>query len=318
MAEAQAVTDHWRKELENMRPEWQALFPTIQALDRFKRVVATAVGNNPELLMADRRSLWSSATMAAQDGLCPDGREGAMVIYNVNLARPGQKDDWRKVVRWMPMIAGILKKVRASGEILEIAVRVVRDRDQFDYQLGDQERIVHKPELEDDPGQLRFVYSIVKTKDGGVYREVMSRKQIDKVRASSRAKKGPWSEWYDEMAQKTCLRKQSKILPMGDALEEMFQREEAQSVEDQIAAPVIALPRKTSAAAKRDGDGTREITEIRACRHLADLEEWWAMHEAEVNSMPNDHWITAIKDAYEVRQEELQRALDDQRQGGNE
>lgn len=300
------ITEHWRKELDAMRPEWQALFPTITALDRFKRVVATAIGSNPELLAADRRSLWAAATMAAQDGLMPDGREGAMVIYNVNVAKPGQKDDWRKVVRWMPMIAGILKKVRASGEILEIAVRVVRDRDQFDYQLGDQERIIHRPEMDDDPGGLRFVYAIVKTKDGGIYREVMSKRQVDKVRAASRAKKGPWTDWYEEMAQKTVLRKQAKILPMGDALEEMFRREEEQSADDAIAAPVIALPRKSSAQAKRDGDGGM-IDRIRACETLADLEEWWSLNEAEINALPNEHWITAVRDAYEVHQEKLQQ-----------
>ena len=85
--------------------EFRAALPAHIPVERFKRVVMTAVVNNPSLLDADRRSLFDSAMKAAQDGLLPDGREGALVIFNAK-----QNGGWIKKVQWMPMIAGILKK----------------------------------------------------------------------------------------------------------------------------------------------------------------------------------------------------------------
>lgn len=307
----QQQQDDWRRQLDQMAPQWQALFPSQQAMERFRRVVATAIASDPDLLYCDRRSLWAAATMAAQDGLQPDKREGAIVIYNVNVAKRGQPDKWEKHAKWMPMIGGILKKIRSSGQVLDISVRVVREKDEFAYELGDNERIVHRPQLEEDPGPLRFVYSIVRTKDGGVYREVMSKAQVDKVMRSSKSKDkkgeayGPWRDWYEEMAQKTCLRKQSKILPMGAEVEAMFQREdEAHDLIPQ-SAPVIRLERKSSAQAKKDGDFEAFKLQIADLETEAALDDWWQMNEAEIRALPNQHWIDALQDQVELRREKI-------------
>lgn len=298
-------TDGWRRELDAMAPQWQALFPSPQHLERFRRVVATAIAQSPALLEVDRRSLWGAATMAAQDGLQPDGREGAMVIYNVKVKRDG-RDSWEKHAKWMPMIGGILKKVRSSGQVLDISVRVVREKDEFAYELGDSERIIHRPELEEDPGALRFVYSIVRTKDGGTYREVMSKAQVDKVRkASKTSANGPWADWYEEMAQKTVLRKQSKLLPMGAELEAMFQREEEATDLIAHAAPVVMLERKSSAQAKRDGDFERYLAMIDDFETEDALDAWWAEYESEINSLPNQHWIESLTDRVEIKREAI-------------
>lgn len=52
----------------------------------------------------------------------------------------------------------------------------------FDYELGDDERIIHKPLLLGDRGKQIAVYAIAKTKDGGIYREVMTINEVEKVR----------------------------------------------------------------------------------------------------------------------------------------
>src|SRR3546814_14437724 len=88
---------------------------------------------------------------AAQDGLLPDGREGAIVPFKGKAS-------------WMPMVAGIMKKVRNSGEIADWNAHAVYENDEFDYLLGDDQRIYHKPTM-GDPGQVVGAYSIVKLKD---------------------------------------------------------------------------------------------------------------------------------------------------------
>src|SRR3546814_5627432 len=91
---------------------------------------------------------------AAQDGLLPDGREGAIVPFKGKAS-------------WMPMVAGIMKKVRNSGEIADWNAHAVYENDEFDYLLGDDQRIYHKPTM-GDPGQVVGAYSIVKLKDGTI------------------------------------------------------------------------------------------------------------------------------------------------------
>src|SRR5580700_11688323 len=99
-----------RQQLSSMGAQFRAALPEHISVDRFSRVVMTAVQNNPELLECDQRSLWNAAMKAAQDGLLPDGREGAITV----------RKDWKthtKNALWQPMIGGIRKKARNSGEI---------------------------------------------------------------------------------------------------------------------------------------------------------------------------------------------------------
>ncbi|WP_244613223.1 recombinase RecT [Methylosinus sp. Ce-a6] len=203
----------FKSQIANGENEFRAALPAHIPVERFMRVVTTAVTSNPDLLKADRRSLFEAATKAAQDGLLPDGRDGALVIF-------------KNKVQWMPMIGGILKKVRNSGELLSISAYVAYSNDEFTYELGDEEKIFHRPAL-DERGKPRLVYAIAKTKDGGIYREVMTVAEVERVRAVSRAgSSGPWKDWWDEMARKTVLRRLSKRLPMSSDLDDLVRRDD--------------------------------------------------------------------------------------------
>src|SRR5262252_3510438 len=91
----------------------KALLPSHITLDQFKNVCKTAAARNEALLAADRASLMAAAVSAAHDGLLPDGKEGVFVIY-----RSKQKDGrYLHKVQWQPMVHGILKKIRNSGQV---------------------------------------------------------------------------------------------------------------------------------------------------------------------------------------------------------
>ncbi len=216
----------FKSQLSHNEAEFKMALPAHIPVERFMRVVTTAVVNNPDLLMADRRSLFESATKAAQDGLLPDGRDGALVIYNTKI-KEGGKDVWVKKIQWMPMIGGVLKKIRNSGELLSISAYVAFENDEFIYELGDDERIVHKPALE-NRGNPRLAYAIARTKDGGIYREIVTMADVEKVRNVSRAKdRGPWVDWFEEMCRKTVLRRLAKRLPMSSDLDDLIRRDDA-------------------------------------------------------------------------------------------
>ena len=191
-----------RSALEKMAPQFKAALPAHVSVEKFVRVTLTAVQTNPQLINADRRTLFAAATKAAQMGLLPDGREGAIVTF---------KDQ----AQWMPMVAGIMKLVRNSGEISTWSVQAVYENDQFDFMLGDDEHITHKPALS-NRGKLIAVYSIVTMKDGEKSREVMSVEDVEAIRKRSRsANAGPWVTDYAEMAKKTVVRRHSKRLPLS-------------------------------------------------------------------------------------------------------
>lgn len=186
----------------------------------------TAIQNNPDLAGADRSSLFGSIVRLAQDGLLPDGREAAIVMF-------GQK------AQAMPMIAGILKKLRQSGEIAKVSAQVVYEADEFVWHLGFDEGVTHNPPALNEPrGKAIGAYATAVLKDGSRLLEVMSLEEIEKVRSVSRAKgNGPWVTWWGEMARKTVLRRLSKRLPMSTDLEDAFERDETVPAND--VAPVI-------------------------------------------------------------------------------
>jgi recombination protein RecT len=214
------------EQLEQRTAQFQAALPAHIPAERFKRVLMTAIQQNPKLATADRPTLFTSAMKAAHDGLLPDGREGALVIYNTKIKINGV-DKWVDAVQWMPMIAGLRKKVRNSKEIATWDAKVVYEKDEFLYEDGLDLVLKHKPYLDGDPGQVRAAYSVAKLKSGEVSVEVMTRFQIDRIRSLSKSKdKGPWVDHYSEMAKKTVARRHSKVLPMSTDLDDLLRSDD--------------------------------------------------------------------------------------------
>lgn len=184
----------------------QALPPGVTP-DRFIRVTLTAVQQNPGVIVHPA-SLYNSVIRCAQDGLVPDGREAAFVVFRT-------KDGER--CQYMPMVAG-LRKVAAKHAIT-LTAYVVYEGDKFDYQLGDEPHVNHKPPaLDAERGGPIGAYAVATIRDTGEkYIEVMSKGQIEEVRQVSRAKdRGPWVDWWGEMARKTVARRLFKQLPLPD------------------------------------------------------------------------------------------------------
>lgn len=220
-----AVIEQFRRDLERMGPQFQYALPAHIPLERFNRVVMTALQNSPALLKCTRQSIFNACMKAAADGLLPDGREGAIVPF-------GENEDGRKTsdqAAWMPMVAGIRKKARNSGELSDLYAHVVHEGDAFEYQLGDDPHIHHRPSLRG--GRARKIiaaYSIAVFKDGTKSYEIMSIEEIEDVRKRySKSKRGPWSDpiAYPEMCRKSVVRLHCKSLPMSTDLDDVIRRD---------------------------------------------------------------------------------------------
>jgi recombination protein RecT len=262
-----------------LRPQLQAALPASVPVQKFERTALTAIQLQPDLLHADRRSLFLSCLQAATDGLIPDGREGALVVYRTKVKR-GSKEEWIEKVQWMPMYSGLLKKVRNSQQLASISANVVYSGDAFDYELGDDERIVHKPALT-KRGEPVAVYAIAKLKDGSIYREVMPWSDVLRVRESSKAKAGPaWTTWPDEMARKTVIRRLSKRLPASSDL-------------DQYLGSVPAVEHAQRAPAAPAGAQLPDPDSLERTMHAVTCQALEALNDAETPDQVASIWAQA-------------------------
>jgi recombination protein RecT len=231
-----------RAQLEQRSEELKRALPAHMPVERFIRNVLTACAKNPDLYTVDRTSFLLACLNAAHDGLQPDGRDGVILPY-----RDKNKG---MIAQWQPMIGGLLKRFRNSGQFLSITAGVVRESDPFEYWIDENgEHLRHTP---GDVGPYTKAYAMAKTKDGGTMIKVMSKAEIDRRRAVSKAKDGPmWKDWWDEAAMKTVLRNLSKRLPSSADLDELVQRDE----DDDAFQERPVLPREASREViKEDGD----------------------------------------------------------------
>jgi recombination protein RecT len=197
-------------EKENM---WAPTLPPNIERKRFVSTVMTAVIKTPDLLQADRGSLLLACMQAASAGILPDGREGAIVIFK----------DWKtkkKMAQFMPMVTGIVRRLRELGDLTSISAYCVYKGDAFEVMLGDDPKIIHKPDPTGsrDGDDIVAAYAIFKNGNEVVHREIMTREEIDLTRGVSRAKDGQaWKQWLGEMARKTVIRRGSKSVPLSAA-----------------------------------------------------------------------------------------------------
>lgn len=229
--------DELRSNIQRLESEFAKVLPSQIPAEKFARVVLTAVQTNVDLITANRQTLYAACLKCASDGLLPDGREAALVIFK---SKNGPN------VVYMPMYQGLLKKVRNSGELLFVDSQIVYEHDKFDYWTDDLgPHITHKPLTFGDRGIRIGAYSMAKTKDGGIYISVMNEAQIMDVKNTSKAKDfGPWSgPFEDEMWRKTVLRRLCKYLPLSTDIEEFDKHQNDEDENQSIPEPASTSSR---------------------------------------------------------------------------
>jgi len=91
--------------------------------------------------------------------------------------------------------------------------------------------------------------------------EWMSRRHIDRVRAVSKAKNGPWLKWYDEMAKKSAIHRLAKRLEKSREIRRLqtaLESDDSLTIDgvaepeaEQLPAPAPAKPTKRAAPAPK-------------------------------------------------------------------
>lgn len=229
--------------LARMSESGQIPLPKHIQPERFVAVAQMAVMNTPALAQCDRASLYSEIVKCAQDGLYPDGREAAIVPF-------------KGKAKYMPMVAGICKKARNSGEISVIDAQVVYQNDAYESWTDEKGPHFKHVKARENRGTPWMTYAYAIGKDGGVFFEEIDEQQMKAIEAKSNAGDSPWKgPFKDEMRRKSALRRLGKYrLPNSADLDFTFKQDD----------DFYDTPEETDKEEKTTPSRTRDIIEAHA------------------------------------------------------
>lgn len=197
------------------RDEIAVVLPRHLNADRMARIALTEFRRTPKLANCDPKSVFAAIVIASQLGLEPGLMgNGWLIPYGTEC-------------QFIPGYQGLLDLVRRTGRVKRIEAHVVHDLDEFKYRAGTDPILVHEPYLgEDSAGPPILAYAVAEFTDGGFHVEVMTRREIERIRdrsqnvisAAKYGKKTPWDTDPEEMWRKTVLRRICKYLPKSPEL----------------------------------------------------------------------------------------------------
>lgn len=173
--------------------------------DRLARIAATELRKTPALLNTTEASFMGAVMQSAQLGLEPGSALGQAYLV-----------PYGKECQLILGYRGMIDLARRSGQVLSLNAYAVREGDDFNYQLGLHPDIHHVPSVEADriKKPITFVYAVANLKGGGYQFEVMSRAEVEAVKAKAKSK-NIWNSYFEQMALKTVIRRLFKYLPVS-------------------------------------------------------------------------------------------------------
>lgn len=190
--------------IKQMTPAIASALPQHMTGERMARIVTTVMRRTRALAECEDMSFVGAVMTCAQLGLEPGPTGQAYLV------------PYGKECTFILGYRGMLELARRSGQVETIYARPVYELDEFHVEYGLNETLTHVPYMDGDGGKLKYVYAIVKYKDGGHNMTVMSMAAVERIRARSKTShKGPWSTDYEAMALKTVVRQLAKWMPQS-------------------------------------------------------------------------------------------------------
>ena len=227
----------FKRDVEKMKGEFGVVLPSHIAPEKFVRALQTAAQMNPDLAKADRRILFGELMKCAQDGLIPDGREAVVTVFT--------SKDGSITPKYNPMVTGLCKRARNSGEISTIDAIEVHQNDTYEAWVDEKGQHFKHVRAHLNRGEVILTYAYAITKDGGFYFEEISEEQMKHIEEASRAKFGPWKgPFKGEMRRKSALRRLMKFrLPSSSDIDQLVDRDK-----DMFEDPAAETPQPTAPA----------------------------------------------------------------------
>jgi recombination protein RecT len=240
-----------------LTPEMRKALPAHLDADRMARIATTMVRLNPTLQRCTKESFLGALMTCAQLGLEP-GPTGEAWFVPFRNAKTGTHE-----VQFIIGYEGFIKLILQSGLVRSVMARTVYANDQFEVRYGLHEDCEHRPVMFGDRGEPVAYYAVATLISGGHAFVVLSRSDVDAVRARSKAaSSGPWVTDYDAMAMKTAVRRLAKWLPksptLATALASEGQVRTVAGPADLMPAALEEIAVSAAGAQDREGEGVAE------------------------------------------------------------
>lgn len=189
-----------------MAKEIEAALPSMLSSERFQRVALTAFSNNEKLQQCEPMSFIAAMMESAQLGLEPNTPLGQAYLIPY-----GNK------VQFQIGYKGLLELAQRSGKIKTLYAHEVRENDEFDIDYGLEQKLIHKPLLRGNRGEVIGYYAVYHLDTGGHSFVFMTKQEIldHAMKFSKTFKFGPWQTDFDAMAKKTVIKQLLKYAPLS-------------------------------------------------------------------------------------------------------
>jgi len=208
---------------ESQKATLAAVLPKHVSPDRMLKIALGALRTTPKLMECTVESLMGAVVQCSQLGLEPNTPLGhAYLIPFEKKKKQGNQWVTDKVETQIVIgYKGLIDLARRSGQVVSISAHAVCANDHFEYSYGLEEKLEHRPAL-NNRGRVIAFYAVAKLVGGGHAFEVMSAEQVNEIRDASQnykfardKEKTVWSQHYEEMGRKTVLRRLFKYLPVS-------------------------------------------------------------------------------------------------------
>jgi len=198
-----------------VRANVQELLPKHLSADRMAKLVLSCARRTPDLLKCTPESLADAMMRCSELGLEPNGRDVHLIPFRNNKAGTHE-------VQVITDYKGLIKLAYQSGQVIAVFAKAVRANDHFDYRLGTENFIEHRPADVPDRGPLTHAWASAKLKAGGEPFVVLNASEIAQHQKTAKGMSrsdSPWTAHPDSMWAKTALRELSKFIPLSPQLE---------------------------------------------------------------------------------------------------
>lgn len=227
----------------------------------FAARVSLMARQNPKIANATRESLLTAMMACVQLDLMPNTPEQLAYVI-----------PYGNTVQFQIGYKGLVELAYRSGTILSINAELVFPSDTFEVRLGTDRTLVHIPDFTIDRSidqNANGVYATAKLANGETVFVTLSRAEINKVQTSAKAGKGPWTDWWGEMAKKTAVKRLTKLLPSSAEDNRLRQAVEYDSLAD---AGKLTSEEGEIVEIDKNAPSTETMALVAAAKNPADLE----------------------------------------------
>jgi len=209
--------------LDSMKAQISMALPKHLTADRMLSMATTLISQNPAIAECSAQSLIGAVMQASILGFRPTPilGEAYFVPYN-NKKTINGKEVWVKEVQFQIGYKGYISLARRSNEIKTLYAYPVYEHDEFEYELGLNPKLDHKP-AEGERGKMTHVYAVAHYKDGGYNFMVLTKADVEKLRLRNKSQKitpsSAWATDYESMACAKAIKQLAKYMPLSDEMQ---------------------------------------------------------------------------------------------------